>query len=243
MPEDQKKEAPNATEKHILPKEIEAMGFVSFVEIHEPFITAISSAVLGLFTIALFGATVALYNSSEKVAEATRQSADISNRTLITTQRAFVFIDNIEFYIVGQEFRLLPKWVNSGTTPANPMTNWANWKTFTGEPPTDFSYPDLDATGQPISGGGKGIKFFIGPKGGTYAPTLNIPRHVMETIRSGEQRLFIWGWGDYKDVFEGSPLRRTEFCFEVFVKTLDSVNDKVTAAISFPLYGPHNSAN
>jgi hypothetical protein len=241
MPEDQKQEAENATEIQQLPKKVLSTGFVFFIETHEPFITAISSAVIGLFTIALVCATVALYNSSENVAEATRQSAVISNRALITTQRAFVFIENIEFYIMGQEFKLLPKWVNSGTTPANPMTNWANWKTFPGEPPTDFSYPDLDSTGQPISGGGKGIKFFIGPKGSSYAQTLNIPRHVMETIRSGEQRLFIWGWSDYKDVFEGS--RRTEFCFEVLVKTLDSVNDKVTAGISFPLYGPHNSAN
>jgi hypothetical protein len=57
-------------------------------------------------------------------------------------------------------------------------------------------------------------------------------------------RLFVWGWAEYRDVFDGIPLHRTEFCNEVIVTEMgrEEATGKVTFAVRFSIYGPHNSA-
>jgi hypothetical protein len=34
----------------------------------------------------------------------------------------------------------------------------------------------------------------------------------LEAIIAGTQHLYVWGWAEYDDVFEGTPRHRTEFC-------------------------------
>jgi hypothetical protein len=114
---------------------------------------------------------------------------------------------------------------------------------FPGEPPKDFSYPELDSSGNPIPGGGKGLRFFIGPKATRYSHRLQIPIEVLEKVRRSEGRLFIWGWVQYRDAFEGTPVHATKICNEIVVTSLKVVNDEVEVALTFPLYGQHNSAD
>lgn len=101
----------------------------------------------------------------------------------------------LKTHIIGNEFRVLPKWENSGATPANPMKNHVSWSSFNGEPPAIFGYPDLDRNGQPLPDRKGGISFFLGPKAVKYAETLRIPLAVMELVRKGEMRLFSVGLG------------------------------------------------
>ncbi len=139
---------------------------------------------------------------------------------------------------------MLPQWENSGGTPTRGMVNHANWRLFNGEPPADFQFPDLDATGKEIPvGTGPDTALFIGPKATLYSQVLDIPLPVLQTAGSGQGRIFVWGWTEYNDVFKGTPRHRTEFCNELIVTNISQAEGKVTVALHFSLYQRHNCAD
>jgi hypothetical protein len=185
-------------------------------------------------------ATVALFISAEKSADAARQSADIARQALVGTQRAFVFLKQFEVVPINQEIRILPQWENSGSTPTTNARSYVNWKTFVGDPPPNYSWPDLDANGNPLTTPASPQLFFVAPKGTKYAHTLIIPNHTMDAVRDKTERLFVWGWINYEDEFGQD--HRTEFCNEVIVTSISVQQGQVTVAASFADYGPHNTA-
>ena len=163
-----------------------------------------------------------------------------SKEALTITQRAFVFISLFETHVLNDTLVVMPKWENSGSTPTKTMRNYANWKVFEGEPPPTYNFPDYDVKGNELTSPGDGPEIFIGPKATLYSETLKIPIPVLEQVRSGQRRLFVWGWANYVDVFCGD--HRTEFCNELVVTSLGQQGNQVSAAVSFGLYRRHNSA-
>jgi hypothetical protein len=114
-----------------------------------------------------------------------------------------------------------------------------------GEPPFDFTYPNLDRNGN-VDLSPETTPAFVGPQSATFAAALDIPIPWIDRVRRGDGRIFIWGWTEYNDVFKTTIHHRTEFCNELVVLGIgaDEQNPQtVKAAISFPLYGPFNSAN
>jgi hypothetical protein len=185
---------------------------------------AVATIILAASTIGLWlyageqaSDTKRLIAATRATAGAAKQSADTSERALISTQRAFVFIQSFHVYVVGSEIRVMPRWENSGVTPANPFRNYVNWKTFRETPPTDFEFPDLDTNGNPIVGKGHGETFFIGPKATMFGNTLIVPIPTMEEARAGRLRLFMWGWAEYDDMFSHDRTHRSEFCREMVI--------------------------
>ena len=78
-----------------------------------------------------------------------RRSADIARDALITTERAFVYLDDFDTDLgyasrgASLEFSLFvikPRWRNSGTTPTRNMTIIINWTSWNGDLPDGFSY-------------------------------------------------------------------------------------------------------
>jgi hypothetical protein len=182
-------------------------------------------------------------NAAKDSAEAAKQSAEVAQTALVTTQRAFLYINIIETHVINREVLIMPQWRNSGTTRASPVTNYVNWKTFESEPPSGYTYPDLAADGSALTERGRGITFYMGPQDTSYAETLKIPVETMEKVRSRQLRLFIWGWAQYRDVFKDTPLHETTFCNEVVVTDMGTEDGKATIAASFSKYGPHNTAD
>jgi hypothetical protein len=208
-------------------------------------VLAIATTVLVI--VAIFQSWIGANRTAQRAAAAAEDSTKISKEALISVQRAFVFIKLFETHVINNEFNeflIMPMWENSGSTVANSLKNWVNFKVFPGEPPNNYDYPDLDRDGQLLPGQGEGLSMFIGPHATQYADTLAIPVPIMEEVRAGKLRLFVWGWAEYCDVFEGIPLHRTEFCNEVIVTAMgrDEATGKVTSAVRFSIYGPHNSA-
>jgi hypothetical protein len=204
---------------------------------------------LAIFTMFLVLATIGLFISGERSVQvarinalAARESADVAKTALISAQRAFLYINLFEQSVINQEFRILPQWKNSGSTPANQLTMWANWKTFPGEIPSDFTYPDLGPGGAPAVKKDRNA-WYLGPQSTSYAEILKIPITAMEEVRVGKLRLFVWGWVEYRDIFEGTPLHRSEFCNEVVVTDMGRKDDQVSVAVSFYKYGPFNKAD
>jgi hypothetical protein len=198
---------------------------------------ALFTFMLAIFTFLLTISTVLLYISSEKV-------ANTSKDALLSVQRAFIFVDSIQAFVLNDSFVIIPSWINSGSTPENPFTNWANWKVFSAELPADFDYPDVDKNGQPITGGAKGPIMFMGPHARQGTEPLKVPIPVMDEVRAGKLRLFIYGWAEYRDAFQGTSGHRTEFCNEISVTDMgkDNTTGKTTVAIITNIYGPRNTA-
>ena len=101
-------------------------------------------------------------------------------------------------------WRLTVVWKNGGDTPARNMLVNFNYKEFLGAMPKNFDFPD--AASQPC---------LIGPKAEIPGNSLVLHRDVLDRLGRGSHKLYLWGWAEYKDVFDGTPRRRTEFCFEL----------------------------
>jgi hypothetical protein len=204
---------------------------------------------LGLFTGAL--ALVAFLQLSSlnraefiaaKTAQAAKESADIAKETLVSTNRAFVFLTTFEANVLGDKLVVAPKFENSGSTPTQNMRSRIAWKFLPWEPPPEYGYPDFDASGN-VETSPETRPAFVGPKATSYGPTIYIP---IDRLKAGGERIFIWGWMEYNDTLKGTSRYRTEFCNEMAVINLgpgDTNPQAIKAAISFPMYGPHNSAN
>jgi hypothetical protein len=171
-------------------------------------------------------------------------SANISRQALVEVQRAFVFLRTFEFNFINRDVHILPLRENSGSTPANNRTNWASWKSFVEEPPPGFYLADLDANGQESDKSRTFTTTFLGPHATQFADVLTIPLDTVKAVNDRDARLFIWGWTEYRDVFEGTPIHRTEFCNEVVVADFvrDDAADRTKAYLRLIIYGPYNTA-
>ncbi len=68
-------------------------SFVRLLDRHNGLVNAIGTLIVAIFTGVLFLATVALFYSSEKVADAAKQSANVAEKTLVATQRPWVSVE------------------------------------------------------------------------------------------------------------------------------------------------------
>lgn len=189
--------------------------------------------VLAISTIGLWLATIDLYRAGERQLELLTRTADISERALITTERAFVFIDGFDYelslatdnksgpdyenlpewyksfpelYIT--RFAIQPRWKNGGNTPTKNMTIRVNWRGPSGEmPPTKYVY-----RGEPA------IPFFLGPQATqpgeviVIPPALKLVDWEMNPVPP-EPMILIWGRADYEDVFGRNHF--VEWCYRL----------------------------
>jgi hypothetical protein len=98
-------------------------------------------------------------------------------------------------------------WQNSGRGPAKDAEAQYNFYLGDKKPTkdTDFSHlPTRDT-----------LPLILGP--GTYFQMTPIDLNVsdLESVETGKQHLFLWGWITYNDSIPHSPRRLTEFCTDV----------------------------
>jgi hypothetical protein len=99
----------------------------------------ITDGLIALFNGLLVLATIALFISAEKSADAAKKSAEIAERALIAGQRAFVSVsfepsanmDLASGHITAWSFT--PVWYNAGDTPTREMQNHINFLIFDGQ--------------------------------------------------------------------------------------------------------------
>jgi hypothetical protein len=71
--------------------------------------------------------------------------------------------------------------------------------------PNDFDFADLEE---------KDISGFIPPRG-MISMTVGQAINEIEAVTQNKKRLFLWGWVEYDDIFEGTPRHRVDYCFEI----------------------------
>jgi len=163
-------------------------------------------------------AAVAAQDSVLNIAEANR----INRESLQSVQRAFI-IFTMDFTIVrlanedgktvAWRFQLAIE--NTGNTPAKEVRNYTNWRCELSE---DFPFPDLDDAGNLITvGSGNTLPVWVAGKSKIFSFPHDISHEYIRRAEQGQGHLYFWGWASYRDVFEGTPVHHTEFCYEVLV--------------------------
>jgi hypothetical protein len=178
--------------------------------------------------------------------DAAKSAADTAREALVSGARALVsFTGNS----VGMKrvnngkinaIEIALPWTNSGNTPTRRAFSVVDFDITspTGMDDT-FDFRDRIPNIPPR-------QFFISPKGeadGTEA----IPIQEFHAVQAHEQRLYVWGWITYHDIFPGTPTRLTEFCDEI-VNVQSSTADMTNPAANLkwnmvlcPL--PHNCSD
>jgi hypothetical protein len=152
----------NGREKNNQKRQQKREWYYDFAERPTEWLLVLFNGLLVLATVTLFISGERSVTAARKSANAAQQSADVGKTALVATQRAFVFVDSFDANVINNELWIMPQWKNSGTTPANPVTNYVNWKTLNGPLPGDFSYPDLDTNGHPLPTKGQSPRSILG---------------------------------------------------------------------------------
>jgi hypothetical protein len=146
------------------------------------------------------------------------------------TQRAFVSLKTFQFLVPRIDatvdinkvasHRFMGIWENSGTTPTKKAVAYASYQAMTDPIPDGFAYPDI--------GNKKMTPMVVGARETVYVGPLDIPIVDIQA----KKHLYFWGWMEYYDIFNGSPLRLTEFCYEAtFVGNTEQLTDPRTPGV------------
>jgi hypothetical protein len=139
-----------------------------------------------------------------------------AKKTLTATQRAFVFIEDISTETPPfasptrkPKCKIIVTLKNSGLTPTKHMI-------------CNINYASLDKTEliTTFPDGQEMIYGIIGPKASFRDLSVDVPIYDLMPPALSEERVYIWGWVDYNDIFS-KHRHRTEFCYEAVPKGSD----------------------
>jgi hypothetical protein len=168
-------------------------------------ITAVATMVMAIFTIVL--------------ARVTGRQTRLTREALITTERAFVFLEDFETehtYNVGlsqfERFVIMLRWKNNGTTPTKNMRIAVNWTHWMGDLSAGFDYRYGDER----------PRMFLSPQATEWSAAIEIPPHVANAASKGDGHIFIWGRVDYEDIFPSTQPHFTQWCYRVNISIIDN---------------------
>lgn len=164
-------------------------------------------------------ATKLVADGNIAAAQAAKKSADISEQALHATQRAYVSakpawsinvskptdaVINIGFWMVIN---------NGGNTPALSLTNRSAAVFLVKKGGEKFEYAkNIDPIVVPD------IKTSIGPRSEITTDHHDFSIEHMAMVRDRTADLFLFGWLEYDDVFEGTPKHGAEWCFKISIE-------------------------
>jgi len=138
--------------------------------------------------------------------------SDKANEASITSQRAFISFAGPAIVADIQNKQLRGTNVywgmsNSGTTPANDII--FEWNLSLGQtiPGKDVDFDSLPQNERE--------KLVLGPKASYQFKPVYLSVQDWESVTEGKQHLFFWGWAVYRDVFNGTAERLSEFCTDI----------------------------
>lgn len=206
----------------------------------------ITDGLIALFNGLLVLATIALFISAEKSADAAKKSAEIAERALIAGQRAFISVSFDRTAIIDPEtgkitaWSFTPVWYNAGDTPTREMQNHVNIRVFDGPLPNDWDFPDLwSANTNPDIR--LPTPLGAAPKGAVSGQKVGISIDQMREIIAGPKRLYMWGWATYNDVFPKTPMHVTRFAIQILAGGDPSNKDKIS--FEFPFIHKYNCSD
>lgn len=197
----------------------------------------------------LFGFFLSLWmrgalRASEKSARASEKSAALADEALMSAQRPYVFLKEIQVSLTKnpindeiQTCTLQPVWENTGTTPTRNGRGHVSWKYFERSVPADFDFSDFDDLGNRILSYDAYRPLIVGPKAAALSPVISIEPAILRQVRDLQGKLLIWGWTEYDEIFPGAKRHRTEFCYQV------AVSGSPASHVGFSQYHLHNGVD
>lgn len=172
---------------------------------------AVFASVGALATIAIAWFTWSLRQSTEKLWIASERQLNVAERSLVQTERAFIYMGDIDIRMVDppaepKVFRVFPMWNNGGTTVTRNLVFSHTFRTFQGGPGQQFAYPYFDPPSPA----------FLGPKALNGDVTIDIPYSDVAAAEREGSILLLWVRADYGDVFPGTHPHFTEYTFRLF---------------------------
>jgi len=176
-------------------------------------------------------------NAVTAMHEANRFSLELGQ----AVQRAYITfpILDIQSLAIKNELESFLKWEfrvgveNSGNTPARELVMQVYWIWRPGKDGLveDFGFPEPRPSDKFLSS--------LPAKGKTYSPKLTIEHGIVRAAYEGRGRLYFYGWATYKDVFDKTPIHRTEFCHEISVLKIKAAESGLLLEVS--THRQHNS--
>jgi hypothetical protein len=191
-------------------------------------ILAIVTTALAVYTALLFGATKRMVRGAE----------DASKKQL----GAFVYCKSVKPIAVWKAKNDVEAWKfnpvieNSGSTRTKGLITGSNYKVTPGLDP-GFDFPDRKDDVYPT--------VLVGPHATIEidGPTITVDQLSSTVKPIGNNKVFMWGWIEYGDVFDGNERQRTEFCFEIIVSGNIFHSDQIPVEgfpFVFQTYPRHN---
>jgi hypothetical protein len=208
---------------------------VDFLQTYNGAVTATATVFIAAFTIVLALVT-------HRQAVLTRKSFGLAERALISTERAFVFVEDFDLDIAygargsGNNNRMInqmairPRWRNNGNTPTRNMAVIVNWTAWNGDLPNGFPYSY-----------GEGVQpspMFLGPKAAEWSEPIKIPQYVATDALNEKQVIFIWGRATYNDIFDATAEHFTQWCYKLVFTRVSP-----TPITQFVSFGPYNGSD
>jgi hypothetical protein len=182
------------------------------------------------FSVSIAGFTLTLWRTTNKQERLTREA-------LVTTTRAFVFLEDFDNNFVTawrngnpsiSNFIIVARWKNSGDTPSKNLTISLNVLYVEGDVPPNFNFlfppPPL--------------RTLIGPKANEWNSPILIPDPEANEAFKGRTNIYVWGRADYQDIFGNTPRRFTEFCYRIYFHPIHN-----EVKVQFVPYGDYNKSD
>lgn len=152
---------------------------------------------------------------ASRAAKAARDQARLSRESLVSSERAFVFVQNFHAETVHDPsegnkilgWNIFVEWKNTGKTATRNCVQRGNYKEFNRPLSGDFDFPNLEVNEYQW--------LLIGPNASIQSGKYFIPIDKALRIRAGELHAYLWGWIEYNDVFQNTPRRRTEYGYKI----------------------------
>jgi len=103
-------------------------------------------------------------------------------------------------------YKLHEGWVNNGTTPTQTAVAQYNVANSPDRPSRGTDFAQLPQAERQ--------EYVVGPKASWEVIPVPLSFDMLAATTSG-RHVFAWGWVVYRDIFEGTPSRLSEFCFEL----------------------------
>jgi len=209
---------------------------VNATDAYQNSIVALSGVMVAFFTGTLWWITRRSVRATEIAAEAARAGIELSRNSFIIENRAYVTpVEFLPSKIIDihtgrvLSWRFTPQWRNNGSTPAKRVRHLTNGAIFEKAGiPDEFIFPDHERSGPDLTHGR-----IIGPTFTLPGPYFQIDANIIQTIAKNFG-FYIWAWIEYRDVFEDTPVRRTEWCVELVIHG-DVTDPKISPEFIFQL--------
>ena len=165
-----------------------------------------SAAWTAIFTCALVVFSFLLYRSNQQANE-TSLAVQRAFLTYVPMQPSWSKVPSAEKNEIISGYNFNMALVNNGTTPTKSAIYQVNIAVSNSAPSKGLDFSSLQQSEK--------TPYVFGPRFAAQVKPVFVSLTDIEAVSQAKKHIFIWGWAVYRDIFDGTPTRLTEFCNEV----------------------------